>query len=79
MLIFLSRLLSAYQLLIFVWAMLSWIPSPNGQLVEFRRVLGKVVEPFVGIFRRFIPTAGVVDFSPFVAIIMLQLIQRLLL
>lgn len=77
--VLLSRLLTAYQLLIFVWALLSWIPSPSGALVEFRATLGKVVEPFVGIFRRFIPMAGVVDFSPFVAIIVLQLVQRLLL
>ena len=74
--VLLSRLLTAYQLLIFVWA---WIPSPSGALVELRATLGKVVEPFVGIFRRFIPMAGVVDFSPFVAIIVLQLVQRLLL
>lgn len=79
MLILLNRLLNAYQILIFVWAALSWIPSPSGALVEFRAVLGKVVGPFVGIFQRFVPAAGVVDFSPFVAIIVLQLIQRLLL
>lgn len=79
MLVLLIRLLSAYQILIFVWALLSWIPSRGGAVVELRAALGKVVDPFVGIFRRLIPTAGVVDFSPFVAIIVLQLIQRLLL
>ena len=79
MLILLSRLLNAYQILIIVWALLSWIPSRGGVLVEFRAAMGKLVEPFVGIFRRLVPTVGVVDFSPFVAIIVLQLIQRLLL
>ena len=71
------RLVDLYQLLIVVWAVMSWIPYTEGWARSVRETLGIVVEPFVGLFRRFIPPLGGMDFSPVVAIMVLRYIPRL--
>lgn len=73
----LERLISFYQLLIFVYIIMSWF-RPSGALFEVYRTLGTIVEPWLGIFRRLIPPVGMVDFSPMVALIALQAISSLL-
>ena len=67
-----------YVILIIIWAVLSWFQGRVGFLQEIRQVLDKIVGPFVKIFRKIIPTTGGLDFSPFIAIIILQLLIRLL-
>jgi uncharacterized protein YggT (Ycf19 family) len=39
--------------------------------------LRDVCEPYLKIFRRFIPTIGMFDFSPMIAIIVLYVVDRL--
>ena len=57
-------------------AILSWFsPRPANILVV---VLYRVTEPVLAPLRRIIPRVGMLDFSPLVAIILLQLISRLL-
>lgn len=75
------RLFSVYEFLIVVWCLMSWVPRGTGQggIDAFRDALGMIVEPFIGVFRRFIPPFGGIDFSPIVAIFALQLIERLVL
>lgn len=75
--VLLLRLITFYIYMIIAHAILSWF-RPSGTLGEIYRVLGTLTEPFVGIFRRLLPTAGGIDFSPFVAIIVLQVIQRVI-
>jgi YggT family protein len=60
-----------YEMLIVIYVLMSWFPM-RGMLYDVYRVLGSVVEPYVGIFRRFIPPLGGLDFSPFVAILVLE-------
>lgn len=72
------RLLDAYQLIIVVWAIMSWIPMGNSTIESIRSVLDSLVEPYVNIFRRFIPPTGGIDFSPVVALLALSLLQRIL-
>ena len=43
-----------------------------------REALGTLVEPYLSLFRRFIPTFSGMDFSPIVALIVLQLVERLI-
>ena len=74
----LLQLINLYGLMIFIWAIFSWFDHSRGILADIYRVLDTLVGPFVGLFRRFIPTAGGIDFSPFIAILLLQLIARLL-
>ncbi len=57
-------------------AILSWFsPNPTNMLVV---ILFRVTEPFLSPLRRIIPRIGMVDFTPLVAILLLQLIIYLL-
>jgi uncharacterized protein YggT (Ycf19 family) len=75
----LSSLVQFYVLLIIAWAILSWFKQDRGFISDLYGILDKVVDPYVSLFRRFIPVAGGMDFSPLVAIIVLQVVFRLLL
>lgn len=67
-----------YSLLLLVYVLMSWIPRRGYGFVEdVRSVLASLCEPYLGIFRRFIPPIGMVDFSPVVAIIVLEMLGRL--
>ena len=72
------RLIEYYQLLIIVYVLMSWI-RPSGVLADVYRILGTIVEPWLGIFRRIVPSLGMIDISPIVAIIALNLIASALL
>ena len=68
-----GEVLNFYQILIIIYVLMSWFPT-RGILYEVYSVLGSVVEPYLGIFRRFIPPMGGLDFSPLVAILVLQVV-----
>ena len=60
---------------IFFRSILSWFSTrPNTLTI----ILDKVTEPILSPIRRIIPRAGMFDLTPLVAIILLQLIARLL-
>ncbi|MGO5211727.1 YggT family protein [Parafannyhessea umbonata] len=74
------RLLNFYEMLIFVQVLLSWfVSSGNRFVVDVYGALSTLVDPFVNLFRRFIPPIAGLDWSPFIAILVLQLVQRLVL
>jgi len=50
---------------------MSWFPGARES--SFGEMLGKITEPYLDIFRRFIPPLGMIDFSPIVAILVLSL------
>jgi YggT family protein len=57
-------------------AILSWFsPSPTNMLVV---IVYRVTEPLLAPLRRIIPRAGMFDFTPLVAIILLQVIASFL-
>jgi YggT family protein len=58
-----------YALIIYIF--MSWIP--NARETKFGEILGKICEPYLEVFRRFIPPLGMIDISPIVAIFALQL------
>jgi YggT family protein len=74
----LATILSFYSGLIFIYVLMSWIPSNDGVVGEIRSVLATICEPYVGLFRRILPMAVVggagLDFSPLVALLVLQLV-----
>jgi YggT family protein len=78
----LSQILQAvirfYSFLLFAWVVLSWFPLRDGLMMDAYRVLSNLCEPYVGLFRRFMPVArvggGGLDFSPFIALLVLQLV-----
>lgn len=68
-----------YELLIVVWCILSWIPmSRDGLLSDIAGAIDTLVSPYINLFRRIIPPVGMLDLSPLVALIVLQLIERFL-
>lgn len=78
LLVLIQRLFSVYETLIVVWCLMSWIPMrPGGLLDDIRGAIGIIVEPYLNLFRRFIPPLGGIDFSPIVAILALGIIERL--
>lgn len=75
---FVNALFWIYYMLIFVRVIFSWIKPPaHGALHEIYRFVYNVTEPYLGIFRRFIPSTGGIDFSPFLGMIVLIIIQRI--
>lgn len=76
----LCRLIEVYSIILVVYVLMSWIPRrPSGWVEDIRAVLASVSEPYLGLFRRVIPPLGMIDFSPVVAIIVLQVLERLVL
>jgi len=77
---FLSALLIVYTLLIFAYILSTLIFSFGGKIPYSRwssALLGflrDVSEPYLGLFRRFIPPIGPIDLSPLVAILVLQFV-----
>lgn len=63
---------------IYIWliianALMSWLPGAYQS--KLGRLITRLVQPFLDIFR-FIPSLGGIDFSPVIAIVVLQLAQR---
>ena len=50
----------------------------SGWINDFYSVLGKICDPYLDLFRRVIPAAGGLDFSPIVALLVLAAISRLI-
>lgn len=74
---FVAGLFSFYEILVIVWCILSWIPRrPGGLLDDVAGAVDAIVRPYMGLFRRFIPPLGGIDFSPIVAIFVLGIIER---
>jgi YggT family protein len=75
----LRAFVDVYTLLIIAWILSSWVRLPyNIWINRVRTFLDDTVSPFVAVFRRFIPMVGPLDLSPMVAIIALQVAERIL-
>lgn len=72
---FISTALQIYSYLIIGYVLLSWFPNARESFIG--QFLGKIVEPYIGIFRRFIPPiGGVLDLSPIIALLALNFVTR---
>jgi YggT family protein len=75
---FVDALFWIYYALIFARVIFSWVGLPSqGTLYEIFRFVYNVTEPYLGIFRRILPRTGPIDFSPFVGMIVLIIIQNI--
>ena len=73
------KLADIYTTIIFVYVLMSWIPRDRGIIGDIYRVLGMLCDPYLDLFRRFIPPiGGMVDISPIFALLVLQLGARLI-
>lgn len=76
----LYRLIDFYSLLIVIECLLSWFRiSGSGLIEDIYGAIATVVDPYLDLFRRILPPVMGVDFSPVVAILVLQLVERLIL
>lgn len=69
--------LNIYLVLLLIRILLSWFPNLNWYDPPFS-ILSQLTDPYLNIFRSFIPPVGGIDFSPILAILLLQVIQQLL-
>ena len=68
-----------YTILIIAWLISSWVRLPyNVWIGRARTFLDDTVSPYVGIFRRRLPMFGPLDLSPMLALIVLQVVERIL-
>ncbi len=73
----LATSLHIYLLLIFVRILLTWFPTVNW-MNQVASGLSPITDPYLNVFRSFIPPIGGLDLSPIVAIIVLQFVAGLL-
>lgn len=69
-----------YVAVILVYILMSWLPNHQmGWVGDVYRALGRICDPFLNVFRRIIPPiGGMIDISPIFAIIVVQLVGRLI-
>ena len=81
---YVSALFYVYILIIFIHILLGWVLAMGVRIPYYRwtdAVLSffrDVSEPYLRIFRRFIPTVGMIDFSPILAIIVLYILRTVI-
>ena len=71
----LRDLFQLYSYMMIAWIILSWIP--NLRTAPIVVVLGRLVDPYLSLFRRIIPSMGGIDFSPIIAFFVFRIIQGL--
>ncbi len=73
---FIDFVFTLLNLAILARALLSWVRvSPYHPAVEF---LYRITEPILAPLRRVIPPVGMVDISPVIALLLLQIVQQVL-
>lgn len=65
---------TVYTFAIIIYILMSWFPGARES--AFGEALGSICEPYLEMFRRIIPPLGMIDISPLVAIIVLNLANR---
>jgi len=75
---FVNVFIGVYILVILLYIITSWIRLPySPTLNRIQRFLYDVCEPYLRIFRRFVPPIGPLDLSPMIAVIVLIILQRI--
>jgi YggT family protein len=76
LLYFVSTLFFILQFAIIIRALMSWFnPSPENPIV---RLVMEITEPVLAPLRRIVPRIGMIDITPIVAILLLNVIESML-
>jgi uncharacterized protein YggT (Ycf19 family) len=76
---FVDTFIYVYILLLFAYIITSWVRLPyRPWLNRVQRFLYDVCDPYLRLFRRFLPPLGPLDLSPMVALIVLFVVQNVL-
>jgi YggT family protein len=73
---FINILGTVLSFAIFARALLSWFMPAGGS--GFARVLQDITEPVLAPIRRVLPPVGGIDFSPLLAIVLVQVVSNVL-
>jgi YggT family protein len=65
----------AFTILLIAKVILSYFMDPYHPV---KRTIDQIVDPVLDPIRRFMPRTGFIDFSPMVALILIQILERLL-
>ncbi|MCC6174651.1 MAG: YggT family protein [Chloroflexi bacterium] len=73
---FVGTLFFILQFAIIIRALMSWFnPSPDNPVV---RIVYELTEPILAPLRRIVPRIGMIDITPIVALLLLQVIESVL-
>ncbi|MBD1996197.1 YggT family protein [Leptolyngbya sp. FACHB-541] len=70
-----SIFLRIYIALLFIRILLSWFPTVNWMNPPFS-ILSQLTDPYLNVFRSFIPPLGGIDLSPMLAIFLLSFVAQ---
>lgn len=70
-----DRLFLVYMIMLFARILVSWVPEwQNHRVVQF---IAFYTDPYLNLFRSLIPPIGMIDISPIVAFLALNVIEYL--
>ena len=73
----LCTLTLVYEVAIFGRMILSWFPlAPGGMGRQINGWLYRITEPVIGPLRRVLPNTGMIDLSPTIVVLVLQIVVR---
>lgn len=72
-----NNLFQLYNILILLRVFLTWVPNIDWNQQPLKTVR-EITDLYLNIFRRFIPPVNGIDFSPILAIIVLQILQAII-
>lgn len=68
-------LVRVFSLVVIVHVFLTYFMSPYHPV---RSAIDRIVEPLLAPIRRFVPVVGMIDFSPFILLVLIQVIGQVL-
>ena len=76
---FVDVFITLYGIVLLVYVLSSWVRLPYSPALDrIMHFVHDVSEPYLRLFRRLLPMAGPLDFSPLLAFVALGVIDRLL-
>lgn len=63
-----------YMIMLFIRILSSWFPEYRDH--RFMLFISHYTDPYLNIFRRFIPPVGMIDFSPIIAFLCLKFLEN---
>ena len=74
------KLGNLYSMVIVIYCILTWVPINGGGIMyDIKAFFEKITEPYLNLFRKILPPiGGVVDITPILALLVLQLVVSFL-
>ena len=74
---FIDVFIGVYILLLFAYILTSWVRLPYSPwLSRVQRFLYDICDPYLRVFRRFVPQVGPLDLSPMLGLFVLYILKR---